>query len=140
MDDRSKRKITPPDDLERFDRRKAPPTEEPWVTRTSTGYFVYNPASYAALGSPAAVEYLYSPKKQILGFRAADPDERHTYPVYHQGHSRNYQSAGKAFHTYYGLSTDQALRYKAELIGDTLYIDLNDENAVPVSRKSRSEE
>jgi hypothetical protein len=139
MDESLNRKIVPPDDLEVFDRRKPPPTEDPWVTRTKSGYFVFNRASYAALGEPAALQYVYSPSTQILGFRAADPEATNAYPVYNQGHSKNYQSAAQALHSFYGLSIDQTLRYKAELIEDTLYIDLKDEEALPVGRKARSE-
>jgi hypothetical protein len=138
MADERKRRIVPPDDLEVFDRHKSPSAEEPWVTRTKQGYFVLNRASYAALGEPDAVEYVYSPKTGILGFRAANPDAYHSYPLYHQGHSKNYQSAGQALHSFYGLPTDQTLRFKAELVADTLYIDLRDEEALPVGRKARS--
>jgi len=135
MSGTGKSRIVPPDDLEIFDRKKPSPTDEPWVTRGATGYFVYNPAAFAALGRPAAVEYLYSPRTKILGFRAADPDSPLSYPVYQQGNSRNFQSAGQALHSHYGLPTEQAFRYRAELVEGILYIDLNDEDALPVGRK-----
>ena len=141
MGDVRESKIVPPNDLEVFDRKKPPPSEEPWVTRGAAGYFVYNPAAYAALGRPAAVEYLFSPQHKILGFRAADPDSPLSYPVYQQGNSKNFQSAGQALHSHYGLPTGQAFRYRAELIECILYIDLDDEDALPVGRKSpRAEE
>jgi len=141
MGDMRESKIVPPEDLEVFDRKKPPPSEEPWVTRGAAGYFVYNPAAYAALGRPAAVEYLFSPQHKILGFRAADPDSPLSYPVYQQGNSKNFQSAGQALHSHYGLPTGQAFRYRAELIEGILYIDLDDEDALPVGRKSpRAEE
>lgn len=129
------KRITPPDDLEVYDKRRPPRTEEPLVTVLSSGNFGYNPTSYSALGEPAAVEYTYSPKTGILGFRAADPEAPHTYPVYQQGNSRSFQSAGRSFHTYYGLPIGQAHRFKAELIGDTLYIDLQDDEAIPVGQR-----
>ena len=132
------KKIVPPDDLEVFDKRKPAPSEAPWVTRTKGGYFVFNPASFVGMGSPSAIEYLYSPKEQILGFRAADPDEPHTYPIYTQGHSKNFQSSAQAFHKHYGIPTDQTLRYQAELIAGTLYIDLKDEGAPPVGKRSET--
>lgn len=131
----SKKRIIPPDDLETFDRKKPPPSEEPWVTRTKSGYFVINRASYVALGEPVAVEYLYSPKTGILGFRAADPDASNSYPLYHQGHSKNHQCAGQALHTFYGIPMDKSLRFASEIIGDTLYIDLHDDEAIPVGRR-----
>jgi len=34
---------------------------------------------------------------------------------------------------------DQSLRYRAELIADTLFIDLKDKEALPVGRKARSD-
>lgn len=139
MADERKRRIVPPDDLEVFDKRKSPSAEEPWVTRTKQGYFVLNRASYAALGEPDAVEYVYSPKTGVLGFRAADPDAPHSYQLYHQGHSKNYQSSGQALHSFYGLQMDQTLRYRAEVIADTLFIDLKDKEALPVGRKARSD-
>ncbi len=129
------RKITPPDDLEVFDRRKPAPTEKTWVTRTKAGYFIINRASHAALGKPEAIEYVYSPKARILGFRGADPEAENSYPLYSQGHSKNYQCAGQALHTFYGIPMDQTIRYPSELIGDTLYIDLNDKAAIPVGRQ-----
>lgn len=133
-----KSRIVPPDDLETFDRRKPPPDVQPWVTRSKSGYFTFNPAAYEALGAPEAVEYLYSPSTKILGFRPADPESLHSYPVYNQGNSRNYQSSAGAFNRHYGLEPKRALRYQAELIGDTLYIDLRDREALPVGRNGRT--
>jgi hypothetical protein len=128
MDTTKKGKIIPPDDMEVYVKGKVSPIEEPAISVTKSGYFVYNPPAYEALGRPAAVEYLYSPSTGILGFRAANPDATHTFPVYPQGKSRNWQSAGKSFRTHYQIPpVEKAVRRIAELHGDTLYIDLGAE-------------
>jgi hypothetical protein len=136
MDVTKKSRIVPPNDMETYVKGKASPVEEPAVSLTKSGYFVYNPPAYAALGEPKAVEYSYSPSTGIVGFRAVDPDDQHAYPVYRQGKSRNWQSSGKAFQTHYGIPPVQkAVRHIGELIGDTLYIDLGDGEAISAGRR-----
>lgn len=125
-----------PDDLEVFDKRKAPVVDVPLVTLQAKGNFSFNAAAIAALGNPEGLEYVYSPSEKVLGFRAADPNEPHAYRIRKQPNSLNYQSAGIAFRTHYGLPTGQALRHRAELVGDTLFVDLK-ESAQDVTHKRK---
>ena len=125
-----------PEDIEVFDKRKAPVVQVPLVTLQAKGNFSFNQAAMDALGNPEGVEYLYSPSEKILGFRPADPNDPHAYRVRRQARSLNYQSAGIAFRSHYGIPKGQALRYRAELVEDTLFVDLKD-SAKDVTHRRR---
>lgn len=77
------------------------------------------------MGSPEAIELMYAPDEQIMGFRAADPDVEHAYPIRAMGKSgTTYLVSGRAFTQYFNINTDVARRYTAYLEGDALCIDL----------------
>ena len=126
-----------PDDIEVFDKRKAPVVETPQVTEQANGNFSINRPAYEALGEPEGLEFLYSQKTATLGFRAADPNLPHAYRIRKQQNSLNYQFAGIAFHTHYGLPTGTAKRFRARMVGDVLVVNLR-ETAQDVSHPRRS--
>ena len=129
-----------PEDLEVFDKRTAPVVETPQVTIQANGNFSMNRPAFEALGEPPGLEYLYSPKTSMLGFRATDPNMPHAYRVRQQQNSLNYQFAGVAFHTHYGLPTGTARRYRATMIGDTLFVNLTDSAQDVTHRRKRKGE
>lgn len=126
-----------PDDIELFDKRTAPVVETPQVTEQANGNFSMNDPAFKFLGEPEAIEYLYSQKTGVLVFRPADPNEPHAYRIRRQKNSLNYQFAGVAFHSHYGLPTGSARRFRARTVDDALVINLK-EAAKDVSHNRRS--
>jgi hypothetical protein len=126
-----------PPDLEIFDKRTAPVVETPQVTEQANGNFSMNHPAFQALGEPEAIEYLYSQKTGTLAFRPSDPNAPHAYRIRRQQNSLNYQFAGVAFHTHYGLPTGTAKRFRARMVGDALVVNLR-ETAKVVTHARRS--
>lgn len=113
-----------------FKKSSIPITDKPQVTIQKGGRAIaINGPSYDALGKPAAVELLYDPDENFIGFRPAEPDMPHAVPLRQQQRSQNHTVAGTAFTKYVGVDTSIARRYSAEMMGDTLAVDLKQEAA-----------
>jgi hypothetical protein len=123
------------DEWQVFDKRKAPVIQDPLVTLQKAGNFSMNRAAFEALGEPERIELLYNGKKQKVGFRKGDPAAPHVYPIRKQANSLNYQFSGVAFTTAYGIPHETTRRFKAQMEGDALAIDLEDREAIPIGRK-----
>lgn len=122
--------------FEVFDRKSKPVATQPLVTLQASGTFSMNRAAYEALGNPEAVDLLYDREERVVGFRAADKEDAHSYPIKPQQNSLNYQTAGRAFCTYYNIETGSARRFAARMFEDILAIDLK-ESSQTVSRNGR---
>lgn len=122
--------------FEVFDRKSKPVATQPLVTLQASGTFSMSRAAYEALGSPEAVDLLYDREERIVGFRPAEKEDAHSYPIKPQQNSLNYQTAGRAFCTYYNIETGSARRFAAKMFGDVLAIDLK-ESSQTVSRNGR---
>ena len=122
--------------FEVYDRKSKPVVTQPLVTLQASGTFSMNRAAYEALCSPNAVDLLYDSEERIVGFRAAEEEDPHSYPIKPQQNSLNYQTAGRAFCNYYGIEIGTARRFAAKMFDDILAIDLNDSYQI-VSRNGR---
>ena len=117
-----------------FTRRATPVVATPMVTIQKRATMSLNRSAYEALGQPQAVELLFDPDEQIIGFRGVDPSVRHAYPIRKQPTSYSYLVAGKAFAEHFRIPVGETRRYEAEMIGDVLAIDLKQEATKPVRR------
>jgi ribosomal protein L17 len=113
--------------FEVFDRRSRPFFVQPLVTIQRRGIMSLNQAAYEALGNPQAVELLFDRAERVMGLRAVDQHAPHAYPLPQQGNSSNHLVAGKAFVKFYGIDTSVARRYRAEMLGNVLAVDLKQE-------------
>lgn len=113
--------------FETFKRQRAPVTPDPAVTIQKRGTLSLNAAAYAGLDSPEAVELLYDRDRQLIGMRKADSGTEHAYMVRPLGRGGNsWLISGRAFTTYYGIPTDTAHRWAAQMDGDMLVVDLKE--------------
>lgn len=108
-----------------FDRKTTPASaSEPEVTIQKHARVTINEAAAVALGLPEAVEFLYSEEDQIMGVRPAEPGSTRSYRLRREGKGRSYQTSGEAFIRGYGIPHERATRYKADVEGDMLLVDL----------------
>lgn len=127
-------------EFETFTRRMIPLVKKPSITIQKRGTMSFNKAAYVALGSPEAVELLYDKELKIVGIRAIDPIVDHAYPMRPQANKDDgpYIVSGAAFTKYYGIDTEEARRWNAELEDGILCIDLRQPGQVVTSNRSGS--
>jgi len=110
-------------------KRTRAPASTPVVTVTQRGQLSLNDAAFEELGSPKAIELLYSRADRVVGIRPVDPSEPHAYvprtrAAKNRGHGP-YLIPGIAFFNYYGIEVEQATRYAATVRDGILTFDLN---------------
>jgi hypothetical protein len=127
-------------EFETFTRRMVPLVKKPAVTIQKRGTMTLNKAAYVALGAPEAVELLYDKKNNVMGIRPINPEVDHAYPMRPQANKEDgpFIVSGAAFTKYYGIKTDEARRYNAEIEDGVLIIDLSNEGQVVTSNRSGS--
>lgn len=127
-------------EFETFTRRMIPLVKKPFVTIQKRGTMSFNKAAHVALGSPEAVELLYDKANDVIGIRAIDPSVDHAYPMRPQANKEEgpYIVSGSAFTKYYGIKTEEARRYSADIEDGVLIIDLRSEGQVVTSNRSGS--
>jgi hypothetical protein len=108
----------------RWDKRVAPSRTEPFVTVQKRGLFSMNKAALELLGNPEALELLFDPDEQIIGFRGVDKGKRYAVPVRKQARSNSYLVGGQAFTKHFGIDTNVSRRFEAEMVEDVLAVDL----------------
>lgn len=120
--------------FEVFTKRLVPLKRMPFVTIQKRGTISLNKSAFIALGSPDAVELLYDRDERVVGLRPAKPTLDHVYPVRSATGKDTgpYVISAIAFTKFYGISTEQSLRWQAHVVEDVLCIDL-DEEATPVT-------
>ena len=117
-------------DFERFDQRHIAIAGSPFVTIQRGGrVMTINRVAYEMLGSPEAVELLYSTKNRVIGIRKVSKKEPYAFPLRAQGRKgrqpSNYLVAVQAFTKHYNIDTSLAMRYPAEMQEDILTITLD---------------
>jgi hypothetical protein len=125
-------------EFEVYRKDRTPANSTPAVTVTQRGQLSINDAAYTELGSPKAVELLYSRTDRVIGLRSVDPTERHAYvprtATKNLGHGP-YVVSGAAFFSYFGIEVDQTLRYPATVEDNILRISLNNPDPKDSRRK-----
>ena len=112
--------------FEKFRRYKVTEGDEPFVSLHKRGIFAFNRNAYEKLGEPEAVEILYAPNENIIGFQAAKKSSPDAYVVRHSTKSA-FQVEGRAVLKYYEIPKEAAgRRYHAEMVDDILTINLEE--------------
>jgi hypothetical protein len=111
--------------FEVFTRRARPAVAQAMVTVQKGGSLGLNQAALELLGAPDAVLLLFDPQERVIGLRPVARTEPNSYPVQKQPSGKGAVVAGRAFTQFYGIPADQARRYVAQLYGDVLGVDLN---------------
>jgi hypothetical protein len=110
--------------FEVFDKRRIALPGVCRVTIQRRGVFTFNHAAHAALGQPKAVVFLFDASRQRVGLQAADPKTGTAYPVRTNQKGSTYLVSGSLFAQHYGIPTDRARTFKAEMEGKVLCFDL----------------
>jgi hypothetical protein len=114
-------------EFEIYRRERSPVAKAPAVTLTHRGQLSLNEPAYTALGSPEAVELMYSRSNRLIGIRPVDPGEPHAYKprtaTKNNGHGPHVVS-GSAFMNFFGIQPDQTRRYSVTVEDGILTIDL----------------
>lgn len=132
------------DDFERFDQRHIAIAGSPFVTIQRGGrVMTINRAAYEMLGSPEAVELLYSKKNRAIGLRRVSKKEPYAFPTRAQGRKgrnpSNYLVAVQAFTKHYNIDASVAMRYPVEMQDDILTISL-DKGMVATGPRAKSKD
>jgi hypothetical protein len=113
--------------FEVFTKRMAREGSKPYVTIQKKGIIAFNHAAYAALGQPQAIVFLFDGENQLVGFRAADPDDEHAYAVRPNTKRTSHLVSGTLFTRHYGISTNIARRWLGRMgEQEVLTIDLKE--------------
>ncbi len=111
-----------------FKRNRSPAIKAPAVTLMQRGQLSINDAAFAELGSPKAVELMYSRPDRLIGIQAVDPAEPHAYiprtAAKNQGHGP-YIVSGAAFFSHFAIEVGQTTRHAVTVKDGVLLIDLN---------------
>ncbi len=122
-----------------FDKRTTPLVKRPEVTIQSKGTMSLNASAHHVLGEPEAVELLYDPAENVIGFRAVPPETAHAYPIRSVGgRGSTFIIAGRAFLAYFKIAMGTAVRRDALMVDNVLVIDLNDPGRVAISNRTRN--
>lgn len=126
-------------EYELFRRVRAPAVRTPAVTLMQRGLLSLNSAAFEALGSPKAVELMYSRKDKRIGVRAADPSAAHSYKPHTAAKDKGrgpYLVSGSAFLTYFNIQVEHTTRYTATMDGNILSISLKDGGTPLISNRT----
>lgn len=126
--------------FEVFKKSSAPLAKVPSVTIQRRGLISMNRSAYALIGDPEAIELLFDREERIVGLRPAELTDPNAYPVRPQGSGDTgpLLIAGQMFTKYYGIETDQAIRYvNPSMTEGILCIDLKSEGQLVTSNRSR---
>ena len=109
-----------------FRRRSHGSGREPQVTIQRGGMFSYNQAAFEAMGSPEAVELLFSPRQKLVAFRGVEAGAVDGYQVRKGKGQTGYLVSGSAFLKYNGVRSEAAMRFQADVVDGLLVIRLAD--------------
>ncbi len=114
--------------FETFMDRGKPVRTQPVVAIQRRGIASLNRAAFDALKGARAVELLFDPDERIMGLRGVNPGTLHAAQVRKQPGADTYLIGVHSFAKRYGIPTDRARRYYAQLIdGGILAVNLSQE-------------
>ncbi len=127
-------------EFEVFKRSHSPAIKAPAVTLMQRGQLSLNEAAFTELGSPEAVELMYSRTDRVIGIRAVDPAEPHAYIPRTAAKNKGrgpYIISVAAFFSHFGIVVDQTTRHMATVRDGILTIDLK-KDGIPVVTSDNS--
>jgi hypothetical protein len=129
------------EEWEVFKRSHSPAIKAPAVTLMHRGQLSLNEAAFTELGSPEAVELMYSRANRVIGMRPVDPTEPHAYiprtPAKQKGRGP-YIISGAAFFSHFGIAVGETTRYMVTVKDGILTIDLKEAGIPVVTGENRS--
>lgn len=116
-------------EFQKFRRSDLRSAGAPLVAIHKRKLFALDQSAWERLGSPEAVELYYSAKgRGVIGFKGASRNSPDSYVVRH--HTKySHQVEGRAFFRFYEIPDEvTGRRYRAEMAGDVLTVDLNQDS------------
>lgn len=113
------------DGFEVFHRPAPPGHGEPLITIQARGNLGLNAAAFEALGEPKGALLMFSRARNAFALKAADLEMPEAYPVQQQGGARSWTVSSRAFFKEYGVPIGESRKYRAELVGDALVVNLS---------------
>ncbi len=128
--------------FELFEKRRTPPSREPFLTMLKTGVISINGFAYDLIGRPKFFEFLFDDGARIVGLRPRDSETQFTYPVRElkSASGGTYSVSAKAFMLFYSLSMDNSIRRSAFVADGILCVDLNDVGVDVTAQRGRAEQ
>lgn len=113
--------------FEKFSRKSAGKSTDPFVTIQRRGTFSMNAAAAHLLSGGKSVdkvpiELLYDKDEKIVGLSKADPSSPDVYYLRKQPSSESYILSGQAFTIHYKIDTSVSRRYRVNLTEDGILI------------------
>ena len=96
-----------------------------------------NEVAYEALGSPAAVEFMFEENHKIIGLKPIDPRRDNAFPVKPRKGSRYHVIRAAAFCTHLGIKVDRTMLFNNVEIDNEGVMKLELKTATNVSRGAR---
>lgn len=128
--------------FEVFQKSSAPLAKVPSVTIQRRGLISLNRSAWALIDNTEFVELLYDPAARVIGLRPALATSPNAYPVRPQASNSTKGPvliAGQMFTKYYGIDTEQAVRYLDPKVEDgILCVDLKAEGQRVTSNRNKS--
>lgn len=112
--------------FEVFDVRYKKPSEGPTLAIQRRGAFALNREAFDELGSPEAVYLLFDPQQRIIGLAKKPGGVPGVYPVTMRSTGKTYIINALAFCKHYGIDLSEARLFSAQMIGDTLAVDIKE--------------
>ncbi len=108
------------EEFERFNRTTTPTPKRPFVTVQRRGNLSFNRSTFELLDEPEALELLFSKANQVIGLKAAPPEEPYAFPVKPvpgrspESKPPNYMVSCVSFMNHYGIERSVSRRYLVE--------------------------
>lgn len=121
-----------------FDKHATPTPGKPFVTIQRTGKLMsLNKTAYELLNKTEAVELNYDPDQRLIGMRPVRSTHPRAYVLRQMGKSNTWTVALQAFTQYWGIDTDIARRYSANMYEDYLVVDIKEKGVDVTGPRSR---
>ncbi len=112
--------------FEKWHRHRVMSGDQPTVAIHARGLLSLNMEAWTEMGKPDAVELYFKPSGVgVIGIKSATRESPDAYVVRHQSQTAHHVEA-RAFMKFYDVSSEaRGRRYRVEMDGDLLIVDLN---------------
>ncbi|MGK4066093.1 hypothetical protein AB0Y14_08540 [Rothia sp. HC945] len=123
--------------FEVFDQRRTPMKGAPSVTIQKSGVISINAAAHDLIDTPAVVELLFDPDRQVVAFQEAEVSPR-SYRLRVSPGSGQAQVAAVSFLRYYRIEHETSRRYEPYVEDGMLCVDLQGGSAEVRGNRSKT--
>lgn len=107
------------------------------VTLGPRGVMYLNEASWKALGSPKAIEFLFDEKLRTIGIERSEPYRENSFPVKDKSGTRGKIISAAAFYNHLGIRSKRTVQFHDVTVDDDGIMALPLNSITVVSRGAR---